>query len=122
MLLVWASPVGCCDAADVVCRLVLDILDSPHCKPGAFVCFSFGTTVVFFSLFVSSETVTCSSYAPPACPGFGSFGLGGATDVGDCPGVDRRLSVLGLRLCRSFVLHSADDFQQPDSFSADLGH
>lgn len=44
----------------------------------------------------------------------------GAADVCGCPAVVRRPSVLGQRLCRSSVLISADEFQQPDSLSADL--
>lgn len=46
----------------------------------------------------------------------------GAADALGCPVVVRRPSVLDSRLCRSFVLISADEFWHPDLLNADLGH
>lgn len=67
---------------------------------------------------MASNTVERFSYAPPStCTRWVRVG---AADVRGRPVVVRRPSVLGLRLRRSFVLSSADEFQQPDSLSADL--
>lgn len=89
-------------------------------KPDAFVCFFFFFWPHFSLTFCSWHQKPLTVHLPAGPSAVTSFGVFGVPIVRGCPVVLRRPSVLGPRLCRSFVLISADELQWPDSLSADL--
>lgn len=94
-----------------VCLCMLDMLDCPHCNQMS--SFLLVTFLANFGAFLWLHLGPVARLQLLHTR---------AADALRCPVVVRRPSVLDPRLCRSFVLISADEFRHPDLLSADLGH